>query len=202
MRPPLILASASPRRAELLARAGWERQLAPVDCDESWHPGETPVAYVQRVARAKAELAAAQHGPTTTPTLLLAADTTVWLEGDGSAPPMAKPAERGEARAMLRSLTAGRAHHVTTACAFVELSTGAHSQLCETTEVRMRHLDDAAFEAFIGPYLDAGEWTDKAGGYAIQGLAAALVTGITGSYTSVVGLPLAQVVAHLEALSR
>jgi septum formation protein len=202
--PALVLASASPRRAELLRAAGLEFRVQPVDCDESWHEGETPIAYALRVATAKAELAATslagEHA------WVLAADTTVWLRDDRE--PLGKPADREQARTMLRSLTSGQPHRVTTACVFLALARDHAIEpgtpvepvmpVIETAEVHMRTLDDAAFERFIHPYLDAGDWTDKAGGYAIQGRAAGLVERIVGSYTTIVGLPLAQVLARLE----
>jgi septum formation protein len=199
---PLVLASASPRRAELLLGAGLEFTVRPVDCDETWRPGEDrdPVAYVERVAAAKAEAAA--HLDELEPgALILAADTTVWLGEAGE--PLAKPRDREHAAEMLRALTRGRPHRVSTACAFARAgggTSGVIASLVETTAVYMRALSDAQFQAFIGPYLDAAAWSDKAGAYAIQGRAAALVERIEGSYTAVVGLPLAQVVAKLEEL--
>lgn len=197
----LVLASASPRRAALLRTAGIEFRVHPVDVDESWRSGEHPLAYVERVAAAKATAAAAASAPPRADgTLVLAADTTVWLTGVDE--PLAKPRDRAHAREMLRSLTRGEAHQVSTACVFARV--GAEpaivAHLTETTSVRMRALSDARFDAFIETYLDEAAWADKAGAYAIQGRAAALVTGITGSYTAVVGLPLAQVVAKLEEL--
>jgi len=199
-RPALLLASASPRRAELLRAAGLEFRVHAVDCDERWHAGETPIAYALRVAAAKATLAASELAGQDA--LVLAADTTVWLRDD--AEPLGKPEDRDRAKAMLRSLTSGTPHRVTTACVFVRVQPGepanprAIEPVLETAEVAMRCFSDSAFERFIGPYLDAGEWTDKAGGYAIQGLAAGLVERIVGSYTTIVGLPLAQVLVRLE----
>jgi septum formation protein len=191
----LVLASASPRRAELLRSAGLEFHVHAVACDESWLPGEGPITYALRVARAKAELAASALGEA--PALALAADTTVWLHDDRE--PLGKPADREQARAMLRTLTSGQPHRVTTACVFVAVGhVRAIEPVIETAKVQMRTLDDAAFERFIGPYLDAGDWTDKAGGYAIQGRAAGLVEWIVGSYTTIVGLPLAQVLERLD----
>lgn len=198
---PLILASASPRRLELLRSGGLEPRVMPVDADETWQVGERPIDYVLRVAWAKAELAAARLAPASG--LILAADTTVWIADDRE--PLGKPADRSEARAMLRSLTLGTPHFVTTACAFVRVDGPTSERLepiVETAEVTMRRLDDAAFERCIGPYLAAGDWTDKAGAYAIQGRAAGLVERIVGSYTTIVGLPLAQVLARLDACAR
>lgn len=195
--PLLVLASASPRRAELLRSAGLEFIVRPVDCDESWRAGESPLTYVDRVAAAKAKAGAALDD-LPRDALILAADTTVWLDDD--AEPLAKPNDRVHATAMLRALTRGRAHSVSTACAFARPGGSLVAALTETTRVHMRSLSDPQFDVFIGPYLDAGDWADKAGAYAIQGRAAALVEAIEGSYTSVVGLPLAQVVAQLEQL--
>src|SRR5690606_33723593 len=115
-----------------------------------------------------------------------------------------KPNDREDAAAMLRALTRGRPHRVTTACAFARGGSTPTivAELAETTIVHMRELDEARFVAFIDAYLDAGDWTDKAGGYAIQGRAAGLVERIEGSYTSVVGLPLAQVLARLDRFAR
>jgi len=199
---PLVLASASPRRAELLRRAGLSFTVHAVDCDEAWRPGERAPAYAQRVAAAKATAAAEQLGDRGSPVpLILAADTTVWLDAERE--PLQKPSDRADATAMLRALTRGRPHQVTTACAFAQPSPSGPvlvAELAQTTTVHMRELDERRFAGFIDAYLDAGDWTDKAGGYAIQGRAAALVETIDGSYTGVVGLPLAQVLAQLERL--
>ncbi len=202
VRLSLILASASPRRLELLRSAGVEPRVMPVDADETWQIGERPLDYVLRVAQAKATLAASRVDEDDA--LILAADTTVWIADDRE--PLGKPADPTEARAMLRVLTSGAPHFVTTACAFVRVGATASrtaiepiQPVIETAEVTMRRLDDAAFERFIGPYLAAGDWHDKAGAYAIQGRAAGLVERIVGSYTTIVGLPLAQVLARLDA---
>ena len=188
--PVLVLASASPRRAELLRSAGIAFSPAPVDCDETWRPGEAPPAYAERVARAKAELALR------TGAVVLAADTTVWLEGQVE--PLGKPADRAAATAMLTRL-AGRSHFVTTAVALadVRVSTIVWHAFAVTTTVWFRPLSPAAIEQ----HLAADEWRDKAGGYGIQGAAAGLVRRIEGSYTNVVGLPLAEVVELLQTLA-
>jgi septum formation protein len=195
--PLLVLASASPRRAELLRSAGLDFIVRPVDCDESWRAGESPITYVERVAAAKARAGAALDG-LPADALILAADTTVWLDDDTE--PLAKPLDRAHATTMLSSLTRGRPHSVSTACAFIRPRKSLLASFTETTRVHMRSLTDVQFQAWINPYLDAGDWADKAGAYAIQGRAAALVLAIEGSYTGVVGLPLAQVVAQLEHL--
>lgn len=180
---PLVLASASPRRAELLGRAGVRFEVRPTDCDETPLPGEHPIALTRRLALAKVTAASANDR------IVLGADTTVWF-ADAM---LGKPTSAADARAMLHSL-AGRKHHVTTAFA---LGGAVPSEVHEvTTDVWMRTLADDELDA----YLAADEWRDKAGAYGIQGLAAAFVTRIDGSYTAVVGLPLAEVVVRLRAL--
>lgn len=186
----LVLASASPRRADLLRGAGREFVVAAVDADETWRAGEAPPDYAARVARAKASLALPHHPGA----VILAADTTVWRPGG---PPIGKPGDRAEAAAMLAAL-AGGSHRVTTAYALVD-ARGAAPIWLEgqvTTEVWMRELegDEAA------AYLDGEDWRGKAGGYGIQSAAAGIVTRIEGSYTAVVGLPLAEVLVALRRL--
>ena len=185
---PLVLASGSPRRADLLRGVGVSIVVAPVDCDETPHPGEAPVAYARRIADAKLAAALARD-PDARP--VLAADTVVWHDGGE---PIGKPASRTEAAAMIRRLVEGPPHNVTTAWALARRDGTVHREH-ETTRVFMRRLSPEAQAA----YLDTDEWVDKAGAYGIQGFAAAFVTRVDGSYTNVVGLPLAQVVAALEA---
>ena len=187
----LVLASASPRRADLLRGAGLRFTVAPVECDERWLPGEAPAAYAARVAHEKAALAVPAHPGA----VILAADTTVWT--DAASPPLDKPAGRAEAAEILRSL-AGRSHLVTTAFAIAD-ARGSSVRWIErevTTRVHMRPVPADELEA----YLDADDWRDKAGGYGIQSRAAGIVTAIEGSYTAVVGLPLAEVVVALRGL--
>ncbi|MBX7083336.1 MAG: Maf family protein, partial [Nannocystaceae bacterium] len=137
------------------------------------------------LAAAKAQAAA--HEPDA---IVLAADTVVWCEADA---PLGKPRDRDDARAMLRRLAA-REHHVTTAWA---LAGAVPLELHEsTTSVWLRAIADDELEA----YLDADEWRDKAGGYGIQGRAAAFIPRIVGSHAAVIGLPLCEVVARLHAL--
>ena len=176
----LVLASASPRRRELLGLVtlpAAELEILPADIDESERPGEEPAEYVRRMARSKAEAVARQRPES----WVLAADTIVAL-GDAV---LAKPADAPENAAMIARL-AGRPHQVTTA---VALARGeVREVLAITTEVRFRPLTASEVEE----YAATGEGLDKAGGYGIQGRGAALVEGITGSYTNVVGLPLAE----------
>lgn len=186
----MVLASASPRRRDLLAAAGITCDIRPQDVDEAELPGESPMAYVLRVARAKATagvgaVVGAAGGPEVA---VLAADTTVAVDGHI----LAKAADAAEALAMLRRL-AGRAHHVHTA---VVLRAGERAfEQVVTTEVHFRALS----EAELATYVAGREWHDKAGAYGIQGQGGALVAAVYGSYTNVVGLPLAEVVALLRA---
>ncbi|MGO2147701.1 Maf family protein [Halomonas sp.] len=172
--PMLCLASASPRRRDLLASIGVTVSVIPSDVDETPKPGESAAAYVQRLAVAKA-LATAPK------TLLpvLGSDTAVVVDGTI----LGKPVNADDAAAMLRQLS-NRTHQVLTAVAV----TGPKGVLCccVTTDVKMRQV--TAQE--ISDYWLTGEPADKAGGYAIQGLAAIFVEEIKGSHSAVVGLPL------------
>jgi septum formation protein len=185
--PDLILASASPRRRELLERMGLALRVEPVDLDETPHANEPAREYVQRLAREKCEAGVAKVGQSAL--AVLAADTVVTLGGDI----LGKAADADEARAMLLRL-AGRRHEVMTAY---------HARLGErsiervvTTVVTFRSIDPAETQA----YLDSGEWQGKAGAYAIQGIAGAFATEVRGSFSNVVGLPLAEVLADLRAI--
>lgn len=179
----MILASASPRRRELLQRIGLAFEVRPAEVDESWRPGETPQHYVTRVAAAKLDaiVAPAQW--------VLAADTTVTLDGRV----LAKAADADEARAMLRSLS-GREHEVLTA--FALRGPGGEAAELVTTVVQMIDFSGDLLEQ----YLTSGEWEGKAGAYAVQGIGAALVAQVRGSITNVIGLPLAEVVMCLRKL--
>jgi len=178
----LILASASPRRRELLERVGVPIAVRPADVDETVHPGEAPLDYVRRVAAAKADAAAAPGA------WVLAADTIVEIDGRI----LGKAADDDEARAMLRALR-GRRHRVTTAVA-LRGPGGARDEVV-TSDVVMVDASDADLD----DYVASGEWRGKAGAYAVQGIAAALVAEVHGSITNVIGLPLAEVVALLRA---
>ena len=179
----LLLASASPRRRELLAAAGIAVEVDPVEVDETPGEGEPPEAYVARVAESKAEAGARKHPDR----VVLAADTTVTIDGEL----LGKPSDRLEAARMLRRLS-GRTHDVLTAVVLV--GRGTHQAHLERTAVTMRALS----EAEIAWYVDSGEPLDKAGAYAIQGLASRFITRIDGSYTNVVGLPVPAVVDLLR----
>lgn len=174
----LVLASASPRRAELLRAAGLTFDVQVTGADEEVQPDETPEAYVQRVAEAKARAALPAAGDR----LVLAADTTVVVDGRI----LGKPSGQDEASEMLRLLS-GRSHVVMTG---VTLATAARLMTrSETTAVEFAPLSDDE----IAWYVATGEPADKAGAYAVQGLASRYVTRIDGSYSNVVGLPVALV---------
>jgi septum formation protein len=174
----LVLASASPRRRELLERVGVPIEVRPADVDETPRHDEDPRAYVARIADAKARAASAPGD------IVLAADTTVTLDGAI----LGKAGDPAEAAAMLRRLS-GRVHQVITAFAITGLATRTIA-----TDVEMIELDDAA----IADYVASGEWRGKAGAYAIQGIAAAFVRAVRGSVTNVIGLPLVEVLAALR----
>ena len=174
----LILASASPRRAELLRAAGIEFDVVPADIDETMDADEWPDGYVRRIAQTKAE--AVRERAAGRP--VLAADTIVIVDGQV----LGKPADANDAKRMLRLLS-GREHIVMTA---VHLVCESKSQTSvERTVVEFAPLTGAE----IDWYVASGEPMDKAGAYAIQGLASRFATRINGSYSNVVGLPVAVV---------
>ena len=182
-RPPLILASASPRRLQLLAQIGIEPdKLLPSEVDEAPLYKEQPRALARRLSQTKAETArhiAVRH-PDLEGAYVLAADTVVSV-GRRLLP---KPEFTDEAAACLRLLS-GRAHRVYTAICLITPAGKMRNRIVET-RLRFKRLSREE----IDTYLASGEWEGKAGGYAIQGRAGAFVTKITGSYTNVVGLPL------------
>ena len=182
--PSLVLASASPRRAELLARLGIVASVRPAELDETPFPDEPPHALVARLATAKA---AAVAVPGRDDEVVLAADTEVVLDGRC----LGKPRDRSDAAAMLASL-AGATHEVVTGVA-VQRGT-SHHHIVVTTRVTFRPVSAAE----IAWYLATGEAEGKAGGYALQGAAAVLVERIDGSDTNVIGLPLAETVVLLR----
>ncbi|NWN84201.1 MAG: septum formation inhibitor Maf [Halomonas sp.] len=172
--PVLCLASASPRRRDLLASIGVPLQPCPVDIDESTLPGEGAEAYVMRLAREKA-----LAGSRLTQLPTLGSDTAVVRDGEI----LGKPEGPEHAAGMLRSL-AGREHRVLTAVAVV--GPAGLLECCVATRVAMREISGAEIDA----YWATGEPADKAGGYAIQGRAAVFIERIAGSHSAVVGLPL------------
>lgn len=179
----LILASASPRRKELLAQIQVSCHVCAVDIDETPYPNESPLAYVQRVA---AEKSAACMALLNTDLPILAADTTVVL---GSVI-MGKPKDEADAVAMLTQLS-GKTHQVYSA---VSLRGRGHSQAVSITDVTFRQLTEQEIRA----YWHSGEPLDKAGAYAIQGLGGIFVESIHGSFSGVVGLPLFETAALLS----
>lgn len=189
----LVLASASPRRRELLAQAGYTFDVRPAHVPEDPRPDEEPIAYVVRLAREKAEavyrdLAGRGEGSASGGELVvLGADTTVVVDGEI----LGKPQDAADAARMLRMLS-GKTHRVITG---VALATAAGTEVAaEATAVRFVTVT----EKEIAAYVATGEPMDKAGAYAIQGRAARWIPRIEGCYFNVVGLPLALVTAMLE----
>lgn len=173
--PTVVLASASPRRLELLRRLGIEPVVRPSDADESPRAGEPPDAYVARLAAAKADAVA-----TGVDVLVVAADTVVVVDDQA----LGKPAGPADAATMLRRLS-DREHRVLTA---VEVRCGARrAGAVEETTVRFRAISDEEIDAYVA----TGEPLDKAGGYGIQGAGGMFVEHINGSDSNVIGLPLA-----------
>lgn len=182
--PRLILASASPRRRELLAQVGiLPDAVTPSDIAETPLPGELPRPCAERLAAAKAQACAAGHDA-----LVLAADTVV-ATGRRI---FGKPADSTEAERFLRALS-GRRHRVITGVAVRRGPRLLHRSV--ETAVRFKRLSESEIEA----YLASGEWQGKAGAYGIQGRAAAFIPWISGSYSNVVGLPLTETLGLLEA---
>jgi septum formation protein len=174
--PPLVLASASPRRAEILRAVGWPFEAQAADVDETVRAGEAPAEYVSRLAREKAAAVARSRlfG------LVLGADTVVVCEGEI----LGKPRDAADARRMLRALS-GRWHEVLTGVALVRAEDTRKEAAHERTRVRFCEMTDEE----IGWYVGTGEPADKAGAYAVQGRAALFIEGLEGDYWNVVGLP-------------
>ncbi len=196
----IILASQSPRRRELLTLAGVAFEVMPMAIDETPHRGEAPDAYVLRLAREKARAALvalsaeaaaglACDAETLAEPIVIAADTTVSVDGDI----LEKPLDPEQARIMLGRLS-GRRHQV---CTGVALARGAWLEafLCSST-VQFAAIDAASIDAYVA----TGEPMDKAGAYAVQGGAQAFIERIEGSYTGIMGLPLAETLERLRLL--
>lgn len=183
---PVILASTSPRRRELLSLLGIPFEIVPSPAEEpAPDAGEAPAAYAARMARLKAGAVARQRPDAA----VLGADSVVAV-GEAI---LGKPADAADARRML-GLLSGRTHHVVTGCAL--FLPGREPEIFSVaTAVTMTAIP----EAVIAAYVATGEPMDKAGAYAVQGGAAAFATGIHGSYTNVVGLPLAEIVGILTS---
>jgi septum formation protein len=184
--PSFLLASGSPRRRELLEAAGFQFEVRPADIDESARPGEVPRDYVARLAEAKARAVL----PLANDRIVLAADTTVVVDGRM----LGKPIDAADATAMLR-LLAGRQHDVLTG---VTLARG--TRLLTRVEITAVHMTRMSDEE-IAWYVASGEPADKAGAYAVQGLAGRFITRVEGSYSNVVGLPIALVYSMLKEIS-
>lgn len=195
----IILASGSPRRAELLRAAGFEFEIRVADVDESIRAGESPQNYVRRLAAEKSATAmmdVAREGRERTaqssasPVIILGADTTVVVDGEI----LGKPVDDAEAAAMLHRLS-GRRHEVMTG---VSVRQGA----CEVGRVEISSVHFAPLtDADVAWYVASGEGRDKAGAYAIQGLASRFIPRIEGSYSNVVGLPVACVYELITEIS-
>jgi septum formation protein len=189
----LVLASASPRRRELLVQAGFDFQVHPTHIPEDPRPGEEPISYVTRLAREKAQAAFSQLADSSQATqnlVVLGADTTVTLDGHI----LGKPEDAADAARILRLLS-GCSHRVVTGIAVVTAT--STEVAAEVTAVQFLGLSDAEIETYIA----TGEPMDKAGAYGIQGRAARWIPRIEGCYFNVVGLPLALVATMLETRS-
>jgi septum formation protein len=181
----LILASASPRRRDLLTQAGLRFDVLPAHIDETLHPAELPADYVRRLALEKAQAIHVLHPHAT----VLGADTTVVLDNQI----FNKPTDRTDAERMLRAL-AGRTHYVHTGVAVVTSST--RRTHVETTSVFFSPIP----EANLAHYLATGDSLDKAGAYGIQGYAARWITRIEGDFFNVMGLPIAATIRLLREI--
>jgi septum formation protein len=181
--PPLVLASQSPRRAELIGRLGLLFETAPADIDESYRSHETPEAHAERLAREKAEAIAGARPEA----LVIGSDTIVVVDGDV----LGKPRDRGHAVQMLMRLS-GREHFVCTGIAV------AHGGVVRSDLVRVRVRFRPLTQRACEQYVETGEPMDKAGAYGIQAYGSAIVQGIEGDYFAVMGLPVSRM---LELIS-
>ncbi len=207
---PLTLASASPRRKELLERVGFHVKVVPAGIDEQRFEGEPPEDFTKRMARAKVQAAVRRLRATIYPSdaeggrvnslasarddlarWVIGADTVVVVDDVV----LGKPAELQEAREMLLRLS-GRVHRVVTGFNLFDLRRNKEGLQAVATQVRFKHLSRAE----IDKYVSVGESMDKAGGYAAQGVGAYLIEDLSGSYTNVVGLPLCQVIEMMEEM--
>lgn len=187
----LILASSSPRRAEILRNAGIAFEIRAAQIDESPLPGETAHAMVARLAEAKARAAAAQIDVRERECIVVGADTAVELGGEI----LGKPRDSAHAREMLARL-GGRTHQVLTGIFLLQLPENATRAAVENSSVKFAPLSEKEIDA----YVETGEPLGKAGAYAIQGLAGRFISGIEGCYFNVVGLPLARLYALLREM--
>jgi septum formation protein len=190
MATKLILASTSPRRAEILRDAGIVFDICVPHIEEARLPHEAAGKMVARLAEAKARAAAESSGEKN-PAIIIGADTAVELDGEI----FGKPRDAADAREMLSYLS-GRTHYVVTGIYVLRLPDGAARSAVETTAVTFARLDQKEIDAYVA----SGEPFDKAGGYAIQGRAGRYIPRIEGCYFNVVGLPLARLYALLGEL--
>ena len=188
----MILASASPRRKELLERAGFALTIVPADVDETRLPDEGPADLVARLATLKAHACLDAYGNLAPSETLIGADTIVWLDDDI----LGKPTDDADAVRMLRELS-GRTHHVSTGvCLLIGETDHVRERVfVETSHVTFRSLADEEIRAYVA----TGEPLDKAGSYAIQGGARKFVERLEGDYDNVVGLPVKRVLHELGA---
>lgn len=181
-----VLASASPRRLELLKRIGVTPDLVdPADCDETPHKAERPLAYAKRIAAEKAAVVAARHAGAA----ILSADTVVAV----GARILGKAETEADARAFL-TLLSGRRHRVHSAVTLID-ATGTARHRVSTSTLAFKRLSATEIDAYVA----GGEWQGKAGGYAVQGYAEAFVRTLSGSHSGVMGLPLFETRALLQA---
>jgi septum formation protein len=187
----LILASGSPRRAEVLQRAGFVLESLETRVEETLAPRESPEAYVERLARSKARAAADDLLDTAETTFIIGADTTVIASGEM----LEKPVDAKDARRMLRLLS-GKAHEVLTGVSVLVLPEGQSANFVERTLVHFLPLSDGEIEEYVA----AGEPFGKAGAYGIQGIGGRFVERVEGCYFNVMGMPLARVWMTLRSL--
>jgi len=187
----IVLASASPRRLDLLRQMGVEPDVRPASLLEEPLPGETPSEQALRLAEAKGRAVAAALADGGLPSVVLAADTIVVTDGS----PLGKPASPDQARDMLRRLS-GRVHEVLTGVWLGRTDDGRSASLVETSRVRFHSCP----ESVVRWYVSTGEPMDKAGAYAVQGLGALLVAEVEGSWTNVVGLPVEKLAPMLNRI--
>jgi septum formation protein len=187
----LILASSSPRRAEILRQAGIAFEICAAEIDETVLPGETALEMVARLAEAKARAITAQMDAAIRECIIVGADTTVELDGEI----LGKPRDSAHAREMLARLS-GRTHHVLTGIFLLRLPGNASRAAVEKSAVTFAPLSEKEIDAYVA----SGEPLGKAGAYAIQGLAGRYIPKIEGCYFNVVGLPLARLYTLLREL--
>jgi septum formation protein len=187
----LILASSSPRRAEVLRDTGIAFEVRAAQVEEAQHPGESARAMVARLAEAKAHAVALQFDGNKQDCIVIGADTTVELDGEI----FGKPRDAAQAIEMLTALS-GRTHHVLTGIFLLHLPDGATRSAVESTSVTFASLHREAIETYVA----SGEPLDKAGAYGIQGRAGRFIPRIEGCYFNVVGLPLARLYDSLREL--